>query len=187
MIVGKSVQLRVIEREEMHLVRHWRNSPEVYQHMANRDLIGPPQQERWFEEVIQQDRHVFLIVATLSENTPIGLTNLRDIDLRNRHAESGLYIASPEHRSNFFGLEAYYLMLDYGFSYLNLHKVYGHVLVENELGVKMNTAFGFQIEGTLRDEVYYDNRFHDYYRIGVLKEEFYAATLTKTFGKKRKG
>ena len=118
------------------------------------------------------------------QDEKIGLVQLSKIDYRNKNAEPGLYIGSIEHRNSLYGLEAYYLLLDYGFSVLNLHKVYGRILSENELAIKMNAAFGFRTEGVLREEVFFNNSFHNIYRVSVLKNEFYDSKMAKFFNRK---
>ena len=180
MIQGKSVDLKIIEKADIELIRKWRNSPEVYNYMLTRDSISKLQQESWFQQVTKSRNAYYMMIYT-KQNDKIGLVYFSKIDYRNKNAEPGLYIGSIEHRNSLYGLEAYYLLLDYGFSVLNLHKVYGRILSENELAIKMNKAFGFRTEGVLREEVFYNNSFHNIYRVSVLKDEFYDSRMAKFF------
>ena len=37
--------------------------------------------------------------------------------------------------------------------------------------IKLNEELGFQVEGILRNEVYFDDQYHDILRMGMLIEE----------------
>ena len=71
--------------------------------------------------------------------------------------------------------EALRLALRYAFTELKLHKVYLRVLDYNERAVRAYQKVGFQVEGTLREEMFVNGRWHDLIYMGLLELEFAAA------------
>ncbi len=45
----------------------------------------------------------------------------------------------------------------------------------------MNELFGVKIEGRMKHEVFYNNAYHDYLRVGALSDDFYASPGAKMF------
>lgn len=169
------MRVRPIEESDLEMVRGWRNSPEVSRWHITRDIITPAMQEAWFQSICDRpDRHMVWIIETL-EARPLGVIQLKDIQKQHRNGELGLYIAELADRGNIYATEAFYLVLNYAFGTLKLHKVTGYYLVENHVARRLNAHFGYSEEGRLREHVHYDGAFHDYIPIGVLEPEFRAS------------
>ena len=81
-------------------------------------------------------------------------------------------IADEEQRSRGYGGQALTLMTDYAFNTVNLNRLQLHVSVENKRAVKAYKRQGFIIEGTLRQAMYYDGRYIDFYVMGLLRNEY---------------
>ena len=63
-------------------------------------------------------------------------------------------------------------MFKFIFYQLNLNRIEGTVLVENIQANALNKLLGYTIEGTLRQAVYRDGKYHDVYFLSMLKEDF---------------
>jgi len=190
MIKGSSVYLRIIEKSDIEKVRKWRNSPEVYAYHANRDQISEIQQENWFVKISQSPATQIFIIC-LMNGDELGICQYKNLDQRNRTVEVGIYLAhpdvSPSPSEKWRGvapLEAFYLLCNYVFGYLNAHKIYGYVMAENIRAIQMNELFGLKIEGQMKKEVFYENAYHDYLRVGALSDEFYNSSGAKMFRSK---
>ena len=81
-------------------------------------------------------------------------------------------IAEKENWSKGFGKETTRLMVDYAFETLNLNRVQLHVTVENERAVKVYKDIGFKIEGTMKQAMFHQNHYSDFYLMAILKEEW---------------
>jgi diamine N-acetyltransferase len=82
-------------------------------------------------------------------------------------------IADMENRSKGIGTEATKLIMNYAFDTLNLNRVQLHVAVENEKAIAVYKKTGFEIEGTLRQAMFRDSKYHDFYVMGLLKDDFF--------------
>jgi len=75
---------------------------------------------------------------------PIGITELQNIDYRNRTAEFVLFIGERAARGKGYGTETTRLMLDYAFTALGLHNVMLTVFAYNLAGIQVYRKAGFK-------------------------------------------
>ena len=174
MIRGRKVGLRAIEREDIPRLWELRNDAKV-----EALSYGPPrphskvEMEAWFEKLTaERDDHVFAIDA---EGRLVGLINLRDIDAVNRRADLGIALL-PEEIGKGYGSDAIRVLLEYAFRHLNLHKVCLDTLATNQRGLRAYRACGFVEEGRLREHEWEQGRYVDLVEMGVLREDWRAAS-----------
>ncbi|MDP3703817.1 MAG: GNAT family protein [Candidatus Omnitrophota bacterium] len=172
MINGKLVTLRAIEREDLPLIISWRNDPEVYRHYIEYEPLSMPKQERWFESILAHPTEKNLVVA-LPNGQAIGTVGLGNIDERSRVGEVIRFVMGVQrYRLMGHAVEALYLMLSYGFSHLNLHKIYATDLSTNPKMISMHQQFGFVQEAVLRQHVFHEGEHVDVVIMGLLRSEF---------------
>jgi RimJ/RimL family protein N-acetyltransferase len=102
----------------------------------------------------------------------VGMITLQSIDMRNRHAELGIWMASRELRGLGYGTEAIRLLLPYAFEVTHLEKVHLGVYDFNEGGIRSYERVGFRYEGRLRHMLYYEGRWWDEWAMRILKTEW---------------
>jgi diamine N-acetyltransferase len=62
-------------------------------------------------------------------------------------------------------------MVDYAFKTLNLNRIQLHVYVGNARAVEVYKNVGFKVEGTLREAMYHNGAFCDFYVMGLLRSD----------------
>lgn len=82
--------------------------------------------------------------------TLVGECSLHAIDWRNRHAEVGICIWSPEHRRQEYGRFGVREMMDWARNELGLVRLEAWILVENGASRSLFESLGFTREGVLR-------------------------------------
>lgn len=179
-IKGKSIDLKVIDESDIEQLREWRNSKHVSDYMLSRTIISKDQQKKWYKSIKDDPSCIYWIILSKG-GLKLGLASLTKIDRTNLNAEPGLYIGTKKYRNSFFGMEAYYHLLDYGFRQLGLEKIYGTVLSINRVAIKMNASFGFITEAVLRDDITIDGGCYDVYKLGLYKNAFYESKMTNFF------
>lgn len=80
----------------------------------------------------------------------VGECSLHAIDWRNRHAEVGICIWSPEHRRQGYGRFGVREMMDWARNELGLVRLEAWILVENGASRSLFESPGFTREGVLR-------------------------------------
>src|SRR5438094_10267929 len=101
-----------------------------------------------------------------------GMCNLQDIDMRNRHAELGVWIGPRSLRGLGYGGDAVRALLPYAFEVVHLEKVYLGVYDFNEAGIRSYERAGFRYEGRLRHQIYYQGRYWDEWPMRILRTEW---------------
>ena len=115
----------------------------------------------------------FGIVDKVSKKL-IGTISLTKVDWISRTSELGVAIWNKEYWGKGYGTEAIILLLDYGFSFLNLRKVWLRVFDFNIRAIKAYEKVGFIKEGTLRKHVYKNGKYVDVIIMGIFRDEFYS-------------
>ncbi len=94
------------------------------------------------------------------------------VDERNRHAELAIVIGEKDYWSKGYGSQMMHTLLEYGFEGLNLERLYLHVFSFNERAIKFYEKFNFKHEGTLRNMLYRDGKYHDLLAYGLMRDEW---------------
>lgn len=174
---GKKIYLRPFdERRDLELFQFGRNNSAVRETLF---LFRPMSEEDTRTETSQwhiNKENILFTICELTSNEPIGETGLFRIDYISRAAIFYIAIYDPQYWSKGFGSEATDLMLKYSFDILNLNRVQLHVAANNLNGVKIYKKSGFVIEGTLREAMYHNNEYVDFFVMGILRKDFYRNT-----------
>jgi len=176
MITGKHVRLRAIEENDLLTLTNWRNDPEVYRQFFEYEPLSLVMERKWFDEFLKRREEKFWIAETIKESKPVGTIGLVNIHWRNRRAEMGRVLVCPECRGNGYGKEMSELLLEYAFDHMNLNRIYLEVFADNTRAVSLYKSLGFLEEGLLREHVFADGRYCDVSILGILREEYLAAS-----------
>jgi len=112
------------------------------------------------------------MVVKADDNSPIGLTYLQKVDLRNGNAEFSFYLGEPKYYSKGYAVEMELATLEYAFNHLNLHKVYAEVLEGGDRIISLHEKFNFKISGNFKEHIFHEGRHIGLIRVEVLKKDF---------------
>jgi len=122
-----------------------------------------------FDALVDSASNVFGLIA-LPDGTPIGSVAFLDYDRVQHKAELRKLIGDPKMRAKGLAKESTQLWIRYGLEALGLKKIYLNTLDTNIRNIKLNEELGFRFEGILRNEVFFDGRYHDVLRMGIWRE-----------------
>lgn len=168
-IIGEKVILRPITREDTPLIVKWRNTPSVRENFIFRETFTAEMHERWLNTRVASGEVVQNIVEDRSENKPVGSVYFRDVDMKNRSAEYGIFIGEERARSKGLGSETARLLTAFGFEELALHRISFRLLSGNLAAEKSYEKAGFVREGVFRNMVYLDGEYRDVVFMAVLE------------------
>jgi len=174
MILGEKVRLRPVEREDLPRYVRWFGDPEVRRHLVIYLPFSLAQEERWYEglqERLARGDDVVLAIET-SEGEHIGSIGLHTINWKDRNAELGIVIGEKAYWGRGYGTDAIRVLLRVAFEEMNLHRVYLRVDADNTRGIRCYEKCGFREEGTLRDAIFREGRYHDQLVMSILRPEF---------------
>ncbi len=101
----------------------------------------------------------------------IGMCGFHSINAIHRRAEIG-YVLSSDCWGQGIMTDAVSLMLQFGFSKLNLNRIEARTRPENIASRRVLIKTGMNEEGVLRQQMFVKGRFQDYQLFSILKSEF---------------
>ncbi len=175
MLIGKNIQLRALDRDDLDDLHRWWNDPELWSHMGSRRrLSGKEEIDAWLDAELDktstQEGKTLAIVDPDGEL--LGTIWYGTYDAADRQTLVGLYLGESDQRGRGHGQDALSTLLDYLFNDLGLHKARLMVLATNALAIACYERCGFKTEGTLRDHRFFAGRFHDFLGMAVIAPEW---------------
>lgn len=177
---GKKVTLRAIEPTDLEFLRSMMNDEAISDGVIGLSFpVSSAMQEKWYQSILQDHDNYRFIIETEKDGA-VGLVTMGDIDWVNRVVHStGIKVDSKKITESGIALDAMTTMFKFIFYQLNLNRIEGTVLIDNVQANALNKLLGYTIEGTLRQAIYRNGKYHDVYFLGMLKEDFDKRHLKK--------
>ena len=170
-IKGEKVLLRAIELSDAEILQEMINDEEIERMMWGYSFpVARHQQVKWIEN-LSSEKATFRAMIDVG-GTAVGTVILSDIDMRSGTAEIHIKLAKSSQRGKGYGTDAVRALLGYAFRELRLNCVFCRVREDNLPSQKLFEKCGFVKEGCLRQRVYREGRYFDFYEYSVLKSEF---------------
>ncbi|MGR9049814.1 GNAT family N-acetyltransferase [Halobacillus faecis] len=131
--------------------------------------------QNWFDRISMDDSRIDLVICLQDTDRLIGDIAMLDIDYQNRKSVIRISIFDQKYWGHGYGTESISLFVRYGFEMLNMNRIGLDVFSFNDRALKCYKNLGFQEEGRLRDDLFYDGKYHDSILMSILKREFYEA------------
>ena len=164
------ITLKSVTRDDIELIRTWRNSEEISSYMYTDDKIEKSQQEKWFEKISKDKNSRYWIIQY--DNRKLGLASLNNIDNILNSCYWAFYLGDLSIRGAGIGSKVEYNVLNYVFEELKLNKLRCEVFVFNDKVIKMHEKFGFRREAYYREQVFKNGKFQDVVGLAILKSEW---------------
>ncbi|MFA5776454.1 MAG: GNAT family protein [Patescibacteria group bacterium] len=158
-ITGQFTTLTILQKGEKQQIDDWNINPEV---CAYRELNADT-------TTLQ---NLSFGIHDKGSGKLIGDIGISCVDPKNKHAEIGLSIGDKSLWGKGYGTDAVKAVLAFCFEKLNLNKVYLDVWEENQRAIKCYLRCGFRNDGTLRQHVWKDGRYHNKIIMSILKGEW---------------
>jgi RimJ/RimL family protein N-acetyltransferase len=170
-LIGDRLYLRPLEpAQDYRKFTHWHNAVELRQYFNVYPTSETRARER-LDQLYKDFRHIMFGVAAKDDQRLIGIVALKDINTLNQTAEFYIKIDENEHGKG-YGTEATRLMIQYGFTELNLNRIQTQDMDENIAGWRADEKAGFKHEGTMREAIYRFGRYHDVRVYSILRSEY---------------
>jgi RimJ/RimL family protein N-acetyltransferase len=165
MLEGNSINLRVMEREDLPLVTEWSNDPdfggefEPIEQNSRREIEkwyeSLPPGEKWFIIEKKDGKRIGQIVQSPSK----------------QHLRIG-YTIVPEERGKGYCTEAVKIIVDYVFLSKIAVRIEAETNPENRASQRVLEKAGFTKEGVIRKSVYARGKWLDGILYSILREEW---------------
>jgi len=175
LIEGKQVVLRALEREDLKLLHKSLNDAEVMEWARSQpdSTASMENVEKDFEKDVKGEnpnRRTFIVVEKKTGKA-VGWAMIRWWRAFSMTADLGLVIAERRLRGRGLGTEATKLLVDLAFDQYNMHKAGLFTRADNKAAIRAVTKCGFKLEGTHREEIYFNGKFWDGLSFGLIRNE----------------
>ncbi|MEN9348460.1 MAG: hypothetical protein RLZZ77_1971 [Bacteroidota bacterium] len=170
---GDKIYLRAISKSDVNEnYLHWLNDKETTKGLASGLFPSSlTELEQFVDRAIQSKDVVLFAICDASNDHHIGNIKIDHFDWVSRTCELGLLIGDKNYWGKGVGYEACKLTLHYAFHSLNIRKVLLAVYDNNPAALGLYKKLGFQLEGTLRKQVFDDGTYYDKHLMGLFTEE----------------
>jgi len=178
LLEGKTVNLRVVEKEDLLLVTEWFNNPELGGEYFSPIQRTRTEMEKSFESSPSEIRR---FIIEKKDGTKIGF--IQHFNVQNpmgKIVEVGYALVQSERRKGYCS-EATTLMVDYLFLSKDIVRVQAYTNVRNVGSQKVLEKVGFKKEGIIRKSGFNRGKWEDECLYSILREEWKEPKiLTKT-------
>ncbi|WP_369715642.1 GNAT family N-acetyltransferase [Leptotrichia alba] len=136
------------------------------------------------EFLISVKKEKMFAVRLLENDELLGNIGFNSLDIINRNGALGVLIGNPKYQRKGYGTEALKLILDYGFSFLNLRNISLSVFEYNEPAYNLYKKVGFKEVGRLRKTLEIMGKTYDVIIMDMLKEEFQSVYIKRELEKR---
>lgn len=172
MYIFENIAFRVIEKNDLEILRRLHNDSSTFLNLLNIDLIDEEGQIEWWKGLHkkQNDKRFTLC---FSEN-PIevyGRLRLQNINLQHSNCEVGLDIL-PQYRGKGLAVKSYTMVLEFLFQHYNTNMVYLKVADFNPNAKKVYEKVGFKETGRLPGFYFRYGKYWDYIIMSLTRQEY---------------
>jgi len=172
-----SVYLRAFEPDDYLLINKWRNDMEMQKLTCGPiRFVSTEMEKAWVHgKMMNNQTDIYLAICVNNDaGKMIGYTSLNHIDYINRSiCGGGIVIGDNDYRDGQALVEVHYMVLDYAFGELNMHRFYAKCLDTHVLSISYMEAFYYEREGVARDSIYKCGSFHNTILWSMLRDEFF--------------
>lgn len=136
----KEVTLRAIEKDDIQLIRYWRNLKHVRERMVMQNLIERDGQRQWFEN-LDTTANKYFIYSLLHRD--VGCVNCVKINWAELTFEGGVFCGDLDYLNHWVNILACIKLYDYAFDELDLKVSYATILLDNPAALNLNKHLGY--------------------------------------------
>ncbi|MCC8088506.1 MAG: GNAT family N-acetyltransferase [Rikenellaceae bacterium] len=148
------VILRPLEPEDISILYHWENDPEIWG-ISNTLLPFSKNILLKFIEIqsgdIYETKQTRFIIETIENKNTIGIIDIFDFDPYHQRAGIGILIYDRCNRGKGYASDALQAVINYSFDILRLKQLYATIDVDNLPSKNLFLKCGFKITGIRKD------------------------------------
>lgn len=135
------IVLKRVTHDDIELIRNYRNLPSIRQTMAYRKTISKAMQLKWFNSINNKLNYYFMIYY---ENRSVGVINCKNVDLKNKIGEGGIFTWDQNASENFVPIFSSLLLLDFIFYKIKVgNKSAIRIMRDNTKAKSYNSQLGY--------------------------------------------
>jgi diamine N-acetyltransferase len=160
---SKNLQLRAIEPEDLNFLHTIENNELFWEVSHTQTPFSRYVLKQYLENAhldIYESKQLRLIIEEISDKEQVGMIDLFDFNPQHHRAGVGILI-HPYFQNRGFAAEALALLINYSFSYLNLHQLYANITPDNVKSIALFEKHNFTKIGVKKDWLLSNGKYKD--------------------------
>jgi RimJ/RimL family protein N-acetyltransferase len=137
------IALRPLREEDLSLTLAWRNREGVRQRFVNPEPIAPAAHSAWFAKYLDKTDDIVFIATQGGGGPCIGQLAIYAIDMEQRQAEIGRFVAAPQFQGRGLMRMALQALIDRARDELQLRRLVLSVRSDNARAIRLYAGLGF--------------------------------------------
>lgn len=171
-LLGSKLCLRPIEPEDLDFLYPIENNETFWEVSHTQTPFSRYVLKQYLENAhldIYETKQFRFIIEERSDKKQVGMIDLFDFNPQHKRAGVGILI-HPYYQNRGFASEALSILIDYGFSYLNLHQLYANISSDNNKSLALFTKYNFTKVGIKKDWILVKGKYKDEILFQLIKE-----------------
>lgn len=170
-LIGKKIYLRGLEEQDLTNLQKWLCDSEITKLLfqGDRPLNLDHMKQEFYTKINDKNEIVFAIM-TKSNNKHIGWAGLYEINWPSRNAEVRFFIGDKTYWKKGLATDTVSLLVDYAFSKLNLHRIFGGANKENKGSIQVFKKLKFKQEGIIKEGYFRNGKYYDLVTFGLIQK-----------------
>ncbi|WP_456378838.1 GNAT family N-acetyltransferase [Lutibacter sp.] len=161
-LVGKNIVLRALEPEDIDFLFSTENDMSFWEISGTQTPYSKYILQKYIrnshQDIYEAKQYRFVICTT--KNKPVGMIDLFDFNPQHKRVGVGILI-KPNYQTKGYALEALEMIINYAFTYLNIHQIFTNITSNNLKSISLFEKLNFVKVGTKKDWIYSNNTFKD--------------------------
>lgn len=141
--MSRDIEFKELLREDIELVRIWRNNAQVNRNFLDRNSISAEQQQVWYDQINSMKEMYFMVYY---KKEKLGLFYLTNIDYNNKVAEPNGFIGITKYLDSFVAGEILISFFKFVFVELGFELLSGKIVASNTNFIKQHELMGAELE-----------------------------------------
>lgn len=170
-LIGKNINLRALEPEDLDFLFSTENNESFWEISNTQTPFSKYILQKYIknshQDIYEAKQYRFVICT--AENIPIGMIDLFDFNPQHQRVGLGILIL-PKHQTKGYGFEALEMIIDYAFTYLDVHQIFANITSDNLNSITLFEKFNFIKSGLKKDWINSNSSFKDEILYQLIKE-----------------
>ena len=161
-LLGENINLRALEPEDLDFLFSIENDESFWELSSTQAPYSRHILQKYIEnshqDIYEAKQYRFVICDI--NNIPVGLIDLFEFNPLHKRVGIGILITSKNQIKR-YGFEALEMVIDYAFTYLNVHQIFANITSDNLKSISLFEKCNFKKVGTKKDWMYSNSTFKD--------------------------
>lgn len=170
---SKQIELEPLSVVHLKKTMIWANDIKLHPLILRNSIVDWETHLRWYDNLINSSDKIVFAIIDRENRCHLGNTGFYHYNEEHKRAEFWILIGEHKEWRKGIGKTVLSLMLEYGFTEMQLNKIYLMVSDKNEGALQLYRKMGFKQEGIMREHYIIHGKKHNVIVMSILRRELF--------------